>query len=306
MENSQQNSWKCLVSGLCWIHSHSCPKLCLALLKRASRAIFYYSCFHAHQNPLCTQTYRTFFCPMSFSFLLTSTCVPVYVEQLMFDCGCALFCCGVFHAHLLHVEMKLRYFMWWWCDPMSSSTRQTQPDHVFPLTVLKGSSDRVLCRNFWCFTFWADGVGLRRTLLFQNSLLMVPFPSWALFGLLPLFSRLLALTPRTRKWKFFNWEMCLLMTLGSIPAWRAILSGSLITLHGWPFWKVSVVLSLTFSKFPFFLSQAWLSSFTRKVYFTAFSGDKCEKKPGHIASTKTLPCLWAQHDSSSILILKMG
>lgn len=84
--------------------------------------------------------------------------------------------------------------------------------------------------------------------LFQNPLLMVPFPLLGLLlGLLPLlFSRPLALTPRTRKWKSSNWEMCLLMTLGSIPVWRAILSGSLITLHGWPFLKVSVVLSLSY------------------------------------------------------------
>lgn len=56
--------------------------------------------------------------------------------------------------------------------------------------------------------------------------------------------------------------MCLLMTLGSIPAWREILSGSLITLHGWTFLKVSVVLSLLYLFAFNFSTQAWLSTFT--------------------------------------------
>lgn len=138
MENSQQNSWKCLVSGLCWIHFHSCPKPLPCPPKKGLSCHLLLLLLPCPSKPSLHSNLPYFPFPMSFSILLTSTCVPVYVEQLVFDCECALFCCGVFHAHLLHVEMKLRYFMWWWCDPMSSSTRQTQPGHVFPLTDTEG------------------------------------------------------------------------------------------------------------------------------------------------------------------------
>lgn len=129
---------------------------------------------------------------------------------------------------------------------------------VFPLTDTGGLSLwAVLCRGFRCYLFGQmvlDQGGERSSIhfRFQNPLLVVPFSFLGLLlGVLPLlFSRPLALTPRTRKWKSFNWEMCLLMTLGSIPAWQAILSGSLITLHGWPFLKVPVVLSLLYIPIP--------------------------------------------------------
>lgn len=37
--------------------------------------------------------------------------------------------------------------------------------------------------------------------------------------------------------KSSNWGMCLLRMLGFIPAWWAILPGTLFALHGWPFLK---------------------------------------------------------------------
>lgn len=52
-------------------------------------------------------------------------------------------------------------------------------------------------------------------------------------GFLPLFScRRRASTPRIRRWRCFCCGTSPLRTLGSILAWRAILSGSHITLHG--------------------------------------------------------------------------
>lgn len=127
---------------------------------------------------------------------------------------------------------------------------------IFPLTDTGGLSEQSSAGALGV-TFWADGVGSRRRTLFHPLSLSESFTRGPLsflgllLGVLPLlFSRPLALTPRTRKWKSFNWEMCLLMTLGSIPAWQAILSGTLITLHGWPFLKVSVVLSLLYISIP--------------------------------------------------------
>ena len=126
------------------------PHAC-ALLIRASLAIlFYYSRSLALQSRQCA-AHR-----LSLSLLFVfSSCPPLltYVSQTScclsdarivgksvsesFECG--LFCCGVFHvAHLLHVEMRLRYLMWWWGGPMwlnltSSSTNgywRALPDRV--------------------------------------------------------------------------------------------------------------------------------------------------------------------------------
>ena len=101
------------------------PCLCYALLIRASFAIvFYYSRSLALQGSPCTAhrmalSYVFFFspsCPPLLTYVSKTSCClsdPHIVDKFECEFECALFCCGVFHvAHLLHVEMRLRYLMW--------------------------------------------------------------------------------------------------------------------------------------------------------------------------------------------------